>query len=86
MADRIRTRSRHIGGGTIANGGGGRTAAQAALRRAGLRAASTSLLSWTAVIGCDIAIQVGSPLVTAFWRTSREVRTAERAEQEHNEE
>ena len=75
----------HIGGGSIANGGGGRAAAPGNLRRAGLSATGSSLLGWGALIGCEVAMQAGPPLVTAIWHARREVRAAERAEHERDE-
>lgn len=65
-----------IGGGTKANGGGGRQAAQGVLRNLGLTAACTSAAGWTVLIGCDVALQIGPPVLTALWRSHQDLKVA----------
>ncbi len=71
-----------IGGGTIANGGGGRAAAGKALRSAGRSAAASSLAATTALVLCDVAMQVGPALTTALVRAEMDVRAAARADRD----
>ena len=75
----------HIGGGTKENGGGGREAAAAVLSKAGWSAAGVSIAAWSALIVCEVAMQVGPPVATAVWRTRGDVKAAIRAEQESGE-
>jgi hypothetical protein len=71
-----------VGGGTKANGGGGREAAEAALRKAGWSAAGSAALGWSALIASDIAVQVGPPMVSALWRARQDVKAAIRADED----
>lgn len=75
-----------IGGGTVANGGGGRAAAAGVLNRAGRSAFAGALAGHTALILCDVAMQVGPGIATALVRAELDVRAAERAARDHPEE
>lgn len=75
----------HVGGGTIKSGGSGQAGAPENLRRAGMRATGTSLLGWGAIIGCEVALQVGPPLIASIWRAHRDAREADRTKPEREE-
>jgi len=69
-----------IGGGTKRNGGPGEAGAAAVLRKDGWAGAAPVLAGWGLLIGCEFALTVGPPVVTALWKANRDVRAAERAE------
>ncbi|MGW8431225.1 hypothetical protein ACWGJ9_08875 [Curtobacterium citreum] len=74
-----------IGGGTKANGGAGEAGAAAALRKAGWSGAGTTLAGWGILVGCEVALTVGPPVVAALWKANQEVLAAVRAERDETE-